>query len=292
VRTVSVTTVFGNVSGLKEGNNVWFSGVKVGTIKRIEFFGESQVRVTLKIEENARQYIRKDAKARLSSESLIGNRIVEIYSGTPEKPPIEDGDRLVTEGAVSTDDMMKTLQENNQNLLRITSDFKQISSGIAQGRGTAGALLTDSVMANRFREIAANLEQVSATTVRTANALSQFTTRLNNSDGLANQLLTDTVVFAQLKSSVNQLQQTATSASEISDNLKAATDRLNRDDNAVGMMLRDKQFADQLKNTVQGLQSNSRKLDENLDALRYSFLLRRAFKRKDKADAKRADTLR
>ena len=37
VRTVSVTAVFDDVSGLQQGNNVWFSGVKVGTVKRLNF---------------------------------------------------------------------------------------------------------------------------------------------------------------------------------------------------------------------------------------------------------------
>jgi len=33
-KTVTVTVVFRNVEGLKEGDNVWLSGVKVGTVKK------------------------------------------------------------------------------------------------------------------------------------------------------------------------------------------------------------------------------------------------------------------
>ncbi len=260
-KTLEVAAMFDNVAGLKTGNNVWFSGVKIGTVKSIKFSGESQVEVVMKIEQDVQKYVHKDSKARLSSESLIGNKIIEIYGGNPQTATVEDGDRLKTELAVSSDDMMKTLQESNKNLLSITTDVKALSAGLSKGEGTVGALLSDSVMANRFQAIVANLQQVSTSTVRASNALSQFTAKLNNEDGLTNQLLTDTVVFNQLKSSVTQLQKTASSASSISDNLEKASGNLNRNNNALGLMLTDEQFAGQVKSTLQNVETSTHKLD-------------------------------
>ena len=74
IDTITVKAVFDDVAGLKQGNNVWFSGVKIGTIKTIKLYGDSQVEVTMNIEESTQQFIRKDAVARISSESFIGNR--------------------------------------------------------------------------------------------------------------------------------------------------------------------------------------------------------------------------
>ena len=45
-----VSTVFDDVNGLKLGNNIWFSGVKIGTVKEISFYGTSQVKVIMDIE--------------------------------------------------------------------------------------------------------------------------------------------------------------------------------------------------------------------------------------------------
>lgn len=39
VKSISVTSVFDDVGGLQTGNNVWFSGVKIGTVKRSIFMG-------------------------------------------------------------------------------------------------------------------------------------------------------------------------------------------------------------------------------------------------------------
>ncbi len=289
VQTVRVRAIFENVEGLKIGNNVWFSGVKIGTVKSIQFAGQSQVEVELTIEEEAQKYIHKDSKARLASESLIGNQIIEIFGGTPTAPQVQNGDLLQTEAGLNTDDMMATLQENNKNLQAITGDFKQLSAGLVSGKGTVGALLSDSTMATNFRAIIDGLEKTSVNTARASAALSQFTAKMNTRDGLANQLLTDTAVFNQLESSVAQLRQATTAANEITSNLKATSAKLNSNDNAMGVLLNDEQFAGQLQRTMGNLETSTQKLDENMEALKSNFLLRGYFKRKAR-DAKKAGT--
>src|SRR4051812_13805715 len=94
VKSIQISAVFDDVSGLQPGNNVWFLGVKIGTIKQIDLTGNKQVRVTMSIEEKSEEFIRKNAKARIGSESFIGNRILEIYNGSAEFPPVEDNDQL------------------------------------------------------------------------------------------------------------------------------------------------------------------------------------------------------
>ncbi len=285
-KTLRVTTVFDDVSGLKAGGNVWFSGVKIGLVTKMSFYGTSQVAVEMKIEESAQKYIKQDAKARIGAESLIGSKLIEIIGGSPASEPVQDGGRLQSQLAEGSDAIMKTLQENNKNLLAITTDFKSVSAKIAKGEGTAGALLTDSLMAKNFRAAAENLRQASVTTARATAALSQFTAKLNTQNGLANQLMTDTVVFSRLKTSVVQLQRTANSASVVTDNIKQASERLNRNDNALGVALKDTAFAGKLRSTMQHLETSSRKLDQNMEALQHNFLLRGYFRKKAKRDAR------
>src|SRR4051812_14880575 len=81
-KKINVTTVFKDVNGLQAGNNIWFSGVKVGTVKKLDFIGKSLVRVEMKIDVKAKQFIRKDAKVKISTDGLIGNKIIVIYGGT------------------------------------------------------------------------------------------------------------------------------------------------------------------------------------------------------------------
>ncbi|HTK19152.1 MAG TPA: MlaD family protein, partial [Mucilaginibacter sp.] len=50
-KSIHVSAIFDDVAGLKKGNNVWFSGVKVGTISDVHFTGPSQVDVKMSIDE-------------------------------------------------------------------------------------------------------------------------------------------------------------------------------------------------------------------------------------------------
>jgi phospholipid/cholesterol/gamma-HCH transport system substrate-binding protein len=286
VKSFQVNVIFDDIQGLKTGNNVWYSGVKIGTIKKIQFYGKAQVQVTVNIDEEAHRYIHKDAKASISSDGLIGNKIIVITGGNPKYPFVEDGDRLQVQGTLSTDDIMKTFQVNNKNLVDITGDFKTLSRSLVEGKGTAGALLTDEKIAGNFKLIVANLQRTTASTDRMAQELNQFSKKLNTKGGLADKMLTDTAVFARLQASVNELQKTAHSASALTQNLNTASSKLTQTDNAAGLLLNDPKTADQVRAIMSNLKTSSEKLDQDLEALQSNWLLRGFFKKK----AKDADT--
>lgn len=288
VKSFELSVVFDDIQGLKKGNNVWFSGVKIGTIKKIEFFGTSQVRIYMSIEENVQQYIHKDAGASISADGLIGNKIVVITGGNAKLPPVEDGDQLKVDPSTSTDEMMKTLQVNNKNLLDITTDIKMLANNLVEGKGAVGAMLSDQQMASDFKAMVSNLNKTALATNQTATNLSEFANTLNTKNGLMDKLLTDTAVFEKFQRSALSLQESAKSAQELAANLNKASAKLNSTDNAAGVLLNDPKTASQIKSIVTNLELGSKKLDENLEALQSNFLLRGFFRKKAKEEAKNA----
>ena len=128
---ITVSAIFDEVNGLQQGDNIWFSGLKVGTVKKLAFLGNAQVEVQMKIDQEATQFIYEDALAKISSDGLIGNKIVVLYDGTPDTATLQDGDVLRIGKAASTEEIMAMLQENNTNLLAITTDLRGISSKLA-----------------------------------------------------------------------------------------------------------------------------------------------------------------
>ncbi len=286
VKSFTLNVIFNDIQGLKKGNNVWFSGVKIGTIKKIEFFGTSQVRIFLSIEEDVHQYLHKDAGASISADGLIGNKIVVITGGNPKLPFVEDGDRLKVNASTSTDEMMKTLQINNKNLEDITGDFKLLARNLVEGKGSAGALLSDEKIATDFKTMVVNLSRTAQATSQTANQLSKFAGTLNTKNGLVNKLLTDTTTFANFQRSASSLQKSVKSAEELAANLNSASGKLKSTDNAAGLLLNDQKTALQIKAIMTNLEAGSKKLDEDLEALQSNFLLRGFFKKRAKEQAK------
>lgn len=280
---MEIVTYFDDVGGLQKGNNVWFSGVKIGTVSSLEFHGQSQVEVHLKFDKKVQNYIRKDAKIKLSSDGLIGNKILVIYGGTDQFPEVQEGDTLGVEKTFTSEDMINTLQENNVNIKAITDDFKTISKTLAAGEGTIGKLLADSSVYSNIDAATASLQSASAKADLLVGSLATFTSNLNKKGTLANELTTDTVIFNSVKASVLQLQQIADTATAIVTNLKMASSNPN---STIGVLLHDEESGARLKETIKYLESSSIKLDEDLEAVQHNFLLRGFFKDKEKAAKK------
>ena len=280
---MKVVSLFDDVGGLKKGNNIWFSGVKIGTVSNLRFYGTSQVEVSMNIETKVQQYIRKDAKVKISSDGLIGNKILVIYGGTTAAPEVQEGDTLGVEKTFTSDDMINTLQANNVNVLAITADLKIITKQLAAGEGTIGKLLTDDAIYTHINAATASLQTASAKAEQLVSTLSTFSSNLNKKGTLANELTTDTVVFKSVKASIKQLQQIADTASAFVADLKKASKNPN---STVGVLLRDEQSGARIKETIKNLESSSQKLDEDLKAVQSNFLLKRYFKKKEKEKEK------
>lgn len=290
-RSITVKSFFDNVNGLQKGNNIWFSGVKVGTIKKVVLTGKGEVEVDMNIESHSREFIRKDAKAKISTDGLIGNKIIEIYGGSLTAPAIEDGDLIGNTELLSTDEMMKTLSKNNDNLLQITSDFKVVSNRLVEGKGSIGKLLSDESLANEINSTTMALKRTSLNLEKLTADVSRYTSKLDTKGSLASDLVSDTVIFSRLRSAVSQLQQVAAKSNEIVDSFKVAGSTLNsslttidnglNNNNApLGMLLKDEKSAENIKVILKNLQSSSKKLDENLEAIQHNFLLRGFFRKK------------
>lgn len=286
VKSISLKAVFDDVAGLQSGNNVWYSGVKIGTVRKINFYGDSQVEIEMNVDAEVQDFIRKDSKATISSDGLIGNKIIVIYGGTSQSPRVENDDRLEAVMPLDTDEMMETLQENNNNLVSITNDLKVLTGKIANGEGIVGAVLTDSLLVDDFKSILANLEKTANNSTRLSNDLTRFTSNLNKEGSLMNELVTDTTLFSSLKATAKGLENTTQEAGIAAENFKEASEQLSSPDNTLGMLLNDPEFADYLKGTISGLDSGTTKFNESLEALRYHWLFRGSFRKKEKAERK------
>lgn len=302
VRSMPLKALFADVQGLKVGDNVWFSGVKIGTVKRISFTPNAEVAVTINVEKEAWPLIHKDSKVEVGSEGFIGNKIIVISGGSKNVPLAEPNDYLQVKNTTSTSDMLAVLQQNNQNLLSITSNLKDVIGKISKGEGTLGKLLNDESIANSIAATLNNFKRASVESERLIASVHNYTTHLNDSGTLAHNLISDTIVFNTLRGTVTQLREAAFTASEftnnldkISDSLVKVSNNLNTTNSPVGVLLNDQQTANDLKATISNLRAGSKKLDEDLEALQHNFLLRGFFKKKAKQQAENAssaDTLK
>lgn len=87
-----VTANFSSIGGLRPGDDVQISGVKVGAVKNVELDSQTFLaRVTLAIEDGIN--LPTDTAALISSESLLGGLYLSLEPGADEET-LKAGDRI------------------------------------------------------------------------------------------------------------------------------------------------------------------------------------------------------
>lgn len=279
VEKVEVVSIFNNVGGLQKGNNVWQSGVKIGTISNVAFCGRSKVKVSILVDTDLKQFIPNDSKVKISSDGFIGNKILVIFGGSENAKGVKNGDTLKIEETYSTEEMFNTLRKTNDNVLAITTNFKTISDKLVAGEGTIGKLLNDDAIYKNISAVTVSLCKAMNEANKVMSSLNTFTSNLNKEGTLPNELVTDTVMYGSMKASILQLQQISSSTQEF---LKSLNQKSNNPNTSLGVLLNDEDSGKKLKETIKNLEGSSIKLNEDLEALQHNFLLKKYFKNKAK----------
>lgn len=290
-KTFTLNAVFKNVEGLKAGDNVWLSGVKIGTVSDVRIASEGRVIVSLSLRDKQNQFIQSDAVASIGSDGLVGSKIVVIRPGKSARS-ITDADTLNTVSPTDTQDLMNLAKDVGENTRSLTSDLRTIASKINEGQGIVGELLTDGTIAQEIRAAVNNLRATGTNTAQASAELQHLLQEMRTGPGLLPMLISDTGYAETFQHTLANVEQVSVSAGKVSENLDALASKINDQNNAVGVLLADSVVADQLKSTVENAEEATHKLDENMEALQHNFLLRGFFRRKERREARAANDAR
>ncbi len=252
-----VTTNFFNVSGLRVGNNVRFSGINVGTVDNIRIINDSTVQVNLLIRKDVQQFIKADSEATISSEGIIGDRVIMITQGSFEADMAQDGQLLTSLEPIETDAILANLQSSAVNADVITKQLAEIMVNINTGEGVVGRLIQDTIMAENINMTIANLKKSSEGIDETIEM-----TRVN------------------LFEFMEKLQLTVATTETATVALGEIMTKINSGEGTLGMLIQDTTVSNTLNRTLINLEQSSEKLDENMEALQHNFLFRRYFRKK------------
>ncbi|MFV8323786.1 MlaD family protein [Flavobacterium sp. LS2R12] len=182
--TFELNSKFNSVNGLEVGNNVRFSGINIGTVEEIEFLTDTSVVIKLVIKEEVRKYIKKDAIASISSDGLMGDKVLVISSGKNSKVIVEDNDNIASKQAIEMEDLMVSVKKSVDNAGVITAQLAQFSYSMNNGNGALSKLVSDEEFGNSIKNMVTNLENSS-------NEFKKFTVKMNDGKGALSKLVSD-----------------------------------------------------------------------------------------------------
>jgi phospholipid/cholesterol/gamma-HCH transport system substrate-binding protein len=160
-KSYSYEFVFSEVSGLREGDNVFLRGLNVGHVKQMDLYG-SYVRVYVSLD--VPLTLREGYKIDVTSSSMLGGRYLKINEG-PESALVLGGNITVL-GNKPVD----VLEE----LSLTVAGIQTMLTAVSEGKGTLGKLLNDETMYQNMVEVGEQLKGIVARVERGEGTLGKL----------------------------------------------------------------------------------------------------------------------
>ena len=230
---VYAQVVFTNVAGLKEGDPVLVSGVKVGRVSKVSLKRVGSVTVTLELSGDERP--RTDASATISSLDFFGAKFVDYIPGSKDEflpstsvirgtksqelTDIASGVATRAEellghatGLVSdqlAEDIHNTLVATQRGMVALT----EVTKGPLVTQSTNSLAAVERVMARldtllgsanvkgaglRFDTLSANLQHLTGELSQSTRALNDLLGKVNRGEGTLGKLASDTLLYGNL----------------------------------------------------------------------------------------------
>jgi phospholipid/cholesterol/gamma-HCH transport system substrate-binding protein len=178
-----------DANGLKAGGSVMVAGQMAGTVKTIEFLPVDEdttrnLRLTLAVDADVREQIRRDSKGKLRTLGLLGDKVFDISPGTPKYPILQPGDTVTVAVSLDYEAVIAQASSAVTDMVALTRDMRAITGGIVRGQGTIGQLVTNKALYDNLNG-----------TLGRANAMLG---RLQNPNGSIGRLLDDPTLYNRL----------------------------------------------------------------------------------------------
>ena len=182
-----------NASGLRVGGPVTVAGQLAGSVKDVQFLPPNndttrKLILIVEVDRKLQEQVRKDSRAKIKTQGLLGDKVFDISVGTPRYPALHDGDTILIAPSTDYDAVVAQASVAIDQVVTLTQDLKKVTAGISRGEGTLGQLITN-------RQLYDNLNSSLART-------SALMTRLENPRGTISRLLDDPQLYYSLNRTV------------------------------------------------------------------------------------------
>lgn len=193
-----------NVKNLKPGSYVELKGIRVGTVEEIKIISDDEVEIRLDILASQLQWIKKDSRVAISTAGLVGDKYLEIFSGSKDAVVFEpEKDVLLSEEGTDFKQIMHKGESIASLTERILTRLDGILLNMEDGKKLIETINSMSRASMNIEKITEELRhaQVGATVKnvnmsmarldRASASLEKVLTRIENGPGTMNSLIYD-----------------------------------------------------------------------------------------------------
>jgi phospholipid/cholesterol/gamma-HCH transport system substrate-binding protein len=279
---IRVKANFHDVNGLRPGNNVRFGGIDIGTVESIDIINDTMITVVMMIESESKKFIKKNAIVNIGTDGLMGNKLVNIKAAKTPAAEIVEGDFLHVRDAIETDEVLRTLSGTNEDVSAIAKNLRSITDRL-NAPNTLWSILSDSTIADNVRHAIVKIKLTTDRTATITGDLSKIMSDTRSGKGTIGALLTDESLSKSLRQSIVNIELVSDSLAYVTGDLRNVSQKIKNGEGAIGTILMDTSFVNKLNQSMESVRSGTKSFDENMEALKHNFLVRKYFKKKSKS---------
>ena len=234
------------VSGLAQGSPVHLDGVGVGSIQSIvlpEQVERKLLTVWVTADRRYAERIREDSLAKVKTLGLLGDKYIEISSGTISSPVIPAGGNIPAAPPTDVDRLIATGGDVMGNVVSISYSLRHMLERMEAGEGLLGELTTNTEAG----------QEAKAALLETIESIRQITQQIHQGNGTLSRLIYDDELVTKVEGSVDSLDSVLTGFQE--------------GDGAIPALINDPQTREKLDLLLSGLQQTSDRLAAIMDAV-------------------------
>lgn len=166
-----------SVAGLKEGAFVRFNGINVGTVDLISIINDSTVKVDISVKKKVMPFVKEGSRASISSDGLMGDKLIQIIPASQDAPPVKDNAELVAVNPIDMDRLMSKVEKAGARIESILENVDSLSGNLASlvggvRNGPFGKMLNNEKLGNDLKQTIAEAK----TTVKSAGKAAENVT--------------------------------------------------------------------------------------------------------------------
>ncbi len=261
---------FLKIAGLESGATVRVAGLDAGEVESIHVpqGPEQPFRVKLRIREDLHPLIRLDSVASIQNDGLVGNKFVQVESGTDRSPVVPDEGTIRSREPFDLADVLQRMSETIDTVNAMVNDVK---GSVEQALGTLTAVAGDTQAL--INDVGADAREIVESARKTAADLTAIVAGVRSGRGTVGQLLTDDSLYRSAKSMSADAEKAIANVREASEQARTAVAEFRGGGAAKGV-------AADLQQTLALARDAMADLADATEALKRNFFFRGFFNRR------------
>ncbi len=268
---IEVYAEFSKIAGLQTGATVRVAGMDAGEVETIHVpQGPAQpFRVKMRVREDLHPLIRLDSVASIQNDGLVGNKFVQVETGTEQSPMVADRGTIKSREPFDLADVLQKMSETIETVNSMVGDVK---TSIDEAFGTLTSVATDAQ--SLMNDLGGDAREIMGSARKVSDDLEVIVTNVRGGRGTVGQLMTDDSLYRSAKNIAAEAEKAIANVREASEQAKAALADFRGEGGPMKGMTGD------IQQTLALARDAMSDLAENTEALKRSFFFRGFFNRR------------